>query len=60
MAVGIGAVMGSSHEKGVDVLVVGAGIAGTTAALAASAQGARVCMASVGTCLLYTSDAADD
>ena len=49
MAVGIGAVMGSSHEKGVDVLVVGAGIAGITAALAASAQGARVCMASVGT-----------
>lgn len=41
--------MGSSHEKGVDVLVVGAGIAGTTAALAASTQGARVCMASVGT-----------
>ena len=40
---------GGDVADGLDVLVIGAGIAGTTAALAAAEWGARVALASAGT-----------
>ncbi len=40
---------GGDVADGLDVLVIGAGIAGTTAALAAAERGARVALASAGT-----------
>ena len=48
-----------------DVLIVGGGIAGLMAAIAAASQGAKVVIAEKANsrrsgCLLYTSDAADD
>ena len=43
-----------------DVLVIGAGNAGTVAALRAQEMGASVILAETQTCLLYTSDAADE